>query len=482
MRYNLSNTRSILIGVVILGTGISASGTVAMYSADSGGSFLPVVLLYSSVGGYGYHLIFSKMWKLLAKIFNAKKEMFVIKFLHSFGQSVTLLFLLVTFHYPWTDYILGALLILFGGVLLNIIPITILIVNEKNYLKLDQDSMVQRTEKGNESFYNDVSKSYVSSDEQQAVEPEALQIPMMSWKNPANYSRPEEEIQMPINLEDDLDEDMLNREGKYFNSEGVEILEIIIEEDEENIAAYEAATANSVFARKLNEKDQWTLFHQLVESITTFYRGLYLKQHFNTKIVTSVRFAFTEMKFYSCLLLKSTDLCIFILFLTLLPRFMSYHYYYRGKPRQMLLMSFVIISSAWAGCSLLLLWCDIKFRKQQDKLLIFSVLFKTFGYFCVYSTRSSFWTVSGCVLIGVGHAISCSYQDLVIKRKFNARQWCLTKSALCLTSGVLVVLLAVLVNVAYVYCRIDNVVLSVLLVYCFSGSLWLVCNYKIIFR
>ncbi|XP_053681758.1 uncharacterized protein LOC128732515 [Sabethes cyaneus] len=483
VRYNLNNTRSIFLGVVILGAGISASGMVAMYSASNRESFLMVLLLYSLIGGYGYHLIFSKVWKLLAKIFNAKKEMFVIKFLHSFGQSMTLLFLLVTFHCPWKDYIFGALLILFGGVLLNIIPMTILIVSEKKYLKFDQDSMIQITEKGNESFYNDVSKSYVNSDanEQQVIEQDTVQMPMTSWKNPATYSR-QEEPEEPINIEDDFDEEILSREGKFFNPDGVEILEIIMEEDEENMAAYEAATANTVLAYKLNEKDQWTFVHQFIESITGLYRSLHIREHFNTKIVNSIRYAFTDMKFYSCLLLKSTDLCIFVLFLTLLPRFMSYHYYYRGKPRQMLLMSFVIISSAWASCSLLLLWCDIKFRKQQDKLLIFSILFKTFGYFCVYSTRSSFWTVSGCLLIGVGHAVSCSYQDLVIKRKFNALKWRLIKSALCLTSGSLVVLLAILVNVAYVYCRIDYVLLAVLLVYCFSGSLWLVCNYKIIFR
>lgn len=481
VRHNLNNTRSMLVGAGVLCAGISTSGLIAMYSDDRG-TYQAIVLLYSLVGGYGYHLVFSKMWKVLAKIFNAKKEMFIIKFLHSFGQSMTPLFLLVIFHCPWKDYIYGALLVLLGGMLLNLIPITILIENEKNFLKLDQDSLVKITEKGNESFYNDVAKNFVGVEAALPIQtpPELEQMPMMSWKNPANYCR-EEELEIPAILESDCEDDLLNREGKCYNHDGVEILEIIIEEDEDNASEIGEIVVN-VQPVKEADKTKWITLNQILISVAKLYHSIQMRQNFNTRIVKSVRFAIKELRFYSCLLLKSTDVCIFVLFLTVLPRFMSHHYYYRGKPRQMLLLSLVIISSSWAFFSMLLLWCDMKFRKQQDKLLIFSILFKAFGYFCVYSTKSSFWTVSGCILIGVAHAITCFYQDLVIKRKFSARQWSLVKGALCLLSGLLVIAIASLTNVAFIYCRIDNVLLTLLLVYCFSGSVWLVFNFRIIFR
>uniref|UniRef100_A0A1Q3FHS4 Uncharacterized protein n=2 Tax=Culex tarsalis TaxID=7177 RepID=A0A1Q3FHS4_CULTA len=453
------------------------------------GTLLTVVLLYSFVGGYGYHLVFSKMWKILAKIFNAKKEMFVIKFLHSFGQSITPLFLLALFHCPWTDYIYGALLILFGGLLLNLIPVTILIENEKNFLKLDQDSCIKHTAKGKESFYADVAKSY--SVVQPPLEPaqpnaEPPDEPAIRWKNPANCSR---EDYVPVTLdcsEDEFDDDGVDREGKYFNADGVEILEMIVEEDEENMAAYEAEEApeEQPPGSKVSSgaKDHWFILNRLCTALAKYYHSVRMRQSFNGRLLKSVRFALRDLKFYSCLLLKSTDLCVFLLFLTLLPRFMQFHYQFRGNPRRMVLLALVIISASWAACAMLLLWCDLKFRKQQDKLLIFSILFKVFGYFCVYSTRSSFWTVSGCVLIGVGHSIACSYQEFVIKRKFTASQWSLVKGALCLVGGLLVVVIASLVNVAYVYCQIDNVLLVVLLLYSFSGSVWLACNFRIIFR
>lgn len=481
VRHNLNNTRSMLVGIGLLCVGVSSSGLVAMYSDDRGTN-QAIVLLYSVVGGYGYHLVFSKMWKVLAKIFNAKTEMFVIKFLHSFGQAMTPMFLLVIFHCPWKDYMFGALLALLGGVLLNLVPIAILIEKEKNFLKLDQDSFVKITEKGNESFYNDVAKNFTGFEAAFPVQTttEAEQMSMMSWKNPANYSR-HEELEIPVLLEGDCDDDLLNREGKCYNHDGVEILEIIIEEEEDSVSEIGEVIVN-VQPVKAADKTKWLTLSQILIAIAKLYHGIQMRQNFNARIVKSLRYSVKEIRFYSCLLLKSTDMCIFVLFLTVLPRFMSHHYYSRGKPRQMLLLSLVIISSSWATFSLLLLWCDIKLRKQQDKLLIFSILFKAFGYFCVYSTKSSFWTVSGCILIGVGHAIACSYQDLVIKRKFNARQWSLVKGSLCLLSGLLVVATASLTNVAYIYCRIDNVLLTLLLLYCFSGSVWLVCNFRIIFR
>ncbi|KAL9692433.1 hypothetical protein quinque_015742 [Culex quinquefasciatus] len=484
VRHNLNNTRSMLTGGCILSAAITTSGLVSMLTNDRG-TVLTVVLLYSFVGGYGYHLVFSKMWKVLAKIFNAKKEMFVIKFLHSFGQSVTPLVLLALFHCPWTDYIYGALLVLFGGLLLNLIPVTILIENEKNFLKLDQDSCIKHTAKGKESFYADVAKSYSAVAVVESEQPNSPAMPesAMSWKNPAKCSR-DEYVPVTFGCEDDFDDDGVDRDGKYFNADGVEILEMIVEEDEENMAEYEAAGEQQPPGSKTGsgEKDHWFILNRLCTGLAKYYHSIRMRQNFNGRLLKSLRFALRDLKFYSCLLLKSTDLCVFLLFLTLLPRFMQFHYQFRGNPRRMVLLAVVIISASWAMCAMLLLWCDLKFRKQQDKLLIFSILFKVFGYFCVYSTRSSFWTVSGCVLIGVGHSIACSYQEFVIKRKFTASQWSLVKGALCLVGGLLVVVIASLINVAYVYCKIDNVLLVVLLLYCFSGSVWLACNFRIIFR
>lgn len=456
VRHNLNNTRSMLTGGCILSAAITTSGVVSMLTNDRG-TLLTVALLYSLVGGYGYHLVFSKMWKVLAKIFSAKKEMFVIKFLHSFGQSITPLFLLALFHCPWTDYIYGALLILFGGLLLNLIPVTILIENEKNFLKLDQDSCIKHTTKGKESFYADVAKTYNSVAPAEPLPEPTPDQPMMSWKNPANCNR---EDYVPVTLgEDEFDEDVVDRDGKYFNADGVEILEMIVEEDEENIAAYEAAEAigEQPPGKVSGQKDHWFILNRICTALTKYYHSIRMRQNINSRLFKSLRFALRDLKFYSCLLLKSTDLCVFLLFLTLLPRFMHFHYQFRGNPRRMMLLALVIISASWAICAMLLLWCDLKFRKQQDKLLIFSILFKVFGYFCVYSTRSSFWTVSGCVLIGVGHSIGCSYQEFVIKRKFTASQWSLVKGALCLVGGLLVIVIASLINVAYVYFQIDTV-------------------------
>lgn len=549
---NLNNTRSILLGVAILSLGISASGMVALYASPPPSYWL-MVLLYSFLGGLGYQLVFSKMWKVLGKIFNARKEMFVIKFLHSCGQATSLLVLLLIFHLPWDDYVYGALLLLLAGVVLHLVPIALLIEGEKNHLKLDLDSLVRITEKGNESYYTHVTRpaagaaaaatttSSMSSaalalgevNELQPLaqgvaggalgpvgalareaihrEDDAPKAPpgtSVTWKNPANFGSLHEGAsdafvavsRSMVGYEYDYEEELCRREdGKCFNQDGVEILEIILEEDEANMAEYEAATAayqqvggsvtpsgsirsgDGGSSNSTTPTGKWHLLSSVVEGAARAVRALDFRPTVNLRLVASVRGALRDFRCYSCLLLKATDVCIFVLFLAILPRFQAFHYHQRSRARQMTLLSVVVIASAWAGFSFLLLWCDIRFRKQQERLLIFSILFQAFGYFCVYSIKSSFWTITGCVLVGVGHAIACAYQDLVIKRKFNQRQWATVKSGLCLLSGLVVLAIAGLTNLLYVYGRIDNLLLVLILIYCASSGFWLACNYRIFF-
>ncbi|XP_058175784.1 uncharacterized protein LOC131290638 [Anopheles ziemanni] len=506
---NLHNTRSILLGVAILCLGISASGLVAMYASPPTPHWL-MLLLYSLLGGLGYQLVFSKMWKVLGKIFNARKEMFVIKFLHSCGQATSLLVLLLIFHLPWDDYVYGALLLVLAGVVLHLVPITLLIESEKSRLKLDLDSLVRSTEKGNESYYAHVTtRPPARRREEEPPSPKAppgTTTGAVTWKNPANFgsgggggggeafvavARP------MVGYEYDYEEELCRREdGKCFNQDGVEILEIILEEDEANMAAYEAATAgyqqvgttaSGSIGRSADGScstaptGKWHLLSSVVDGAARAVRALDFRPTVNLRLVASVRGALLDFRCYSCVLLKATDVCIFVLFLAILPRFQAFHYHQRARARHMTLLSVVVIASAWAGFSFLLLWCDIRFRKQQERLLIFSILFQAFGYFCVYSIKSSFWTITGCVLVGVGHAIACAYQDLVIKRKFNQRQWATVKSGLCLLSGLVVLAIAGLANLLYVYGRIDNLLLVLILIYCASSGFWLACNYRIFF-
>uniref|UniRef100_A0AAG5DAI8 Transmembrane protein n=1 Tax=Anopheles atroparvus TaxID=41427 RepID=A0AAG5DAI8_ANOAO len=547
---NLHNTRTILLGVAILSVGISASGLVAMYTSH----YWLMVLLYSVVGGLGYQLVFSKMWKVLGKIFNARKEMFVIKFLHSCGQATSLLVLLLVFHLPWEDYVCGALLLLLTGIVLHLVPITLLIECEKNRLKLDLDSLVRITEKGNESYYAHVTRptatiaaqltcpapaadTFAEANELQPLygsasvgsrlaSSAAKADAAVTWKNPANFApltgaaadgepgsagpprslrRAGAEsigsLHRPGGYEYDYEEELCRRDdGKFFNQDGVEILEMILEEDEANMAAYEAATAghpqragrgslDEASASVRSDADsqssaptgKWHLLSSVVEGAARAYHALDFRHTVNLRLVASVRCALLDFRCYSCVLLKATDVCIFVLFLAILPRFQAFHYHQRARARQMTLLSVVVISSAWAGFSFLLLWCEIRFRKQQERLLIFSILFQAFGYFCVYSIKSSFWTITGCVLVGVGHSIACSYQDLVIKRKFSQRQWSDVKAGLSLLSGLVVLAIAGLANVLYVYGRIDNLLLVLLLIYCASSGFWLACNCRIFF-
>ncbi|XP_050082856.1 uncharacterized protein LOC126569629 [Anopheles aquasalis] len=547
-RHNDRNTHTLLLGVGVLCTGISASGLAALYASTP----VPIVLLlYGVVGGYGYQLVFSKMWKVLAKAFSARKEMFVIKFLHSCGQACSLLLLLACLHVPWwcREYVYGALLLVLTGLVLHLVPLALLIEYEKNRLKLDLDSLVQLTEKGNERYYGRVtgvrtgaapspsSQEPEQQQQQQQQQQPPFELPAperfepgsfgASWKNPATFTVPTGQQRSPSGAQcstmplagddeddddgdddddDDDDEDehqLYARDGKCFNQDGVEILEMIVEEDEESVRRAEAsdredgATEATVWECPPSQVPdagtaKWNcLFSQLLRlrwrpspagSSGGTYRCL------NRRLVRSVRFALLDLRCYGCLLLRATDTCLFVLFLAILPRYTAHqqqqHQQQPGATsvRLLTVRALGVIATAWAACSLLLLCCDVRFRKQQDRLLIFGILFKSFGYFCVYaSIRSSFWTVAGCVLVGFGHSIACAYQDLVIKRQFSQAQWQTVKAGLCLLTGLVVVLLAGTANLLYLYARIDHLLLALLLVYCAAGAFWLACNCRTFF-
>uniref|UniRef100_A0A182K129 Major facilitator superfamily associated domain-containing protein n=1 Tax=Anopheles christyi TaxID=43041 RepID=A0A182K129_9DIPT len=513
---NEHNTRQLLVGVVILSLGISASGLVAMLCATP--HYLLLVLLYSVVGGFGYQLVFSRMWKVLSKIFNARKEMFVIKFLYSCGQASSMLLVLICFQLPWDGYIYGALLLLLVGVVLHLLPLTILIACEKGRLRSDLDALGCLTEKGNQSYYAHVATRVVpqqqpelSAPSTQVTEPEPTSGGGLTWKNPANFSAPQvrEEParrELPIGTNPTLDygeygeceESLLyRREGKCYNQDGVEILEMILEEDEPIGEEVSCATVRCTYPpANSDETDsvtaitdrhsftqstvgKWQWFGQLYGQLLALDLGF--RPTLNLRLVASTRSALGDLRCCSCALLKATDTTILVLFLCILPRLNVHHYQQQARARHMTLLAVVVISSAWAGASLLLLCCELRFRKLHGRLLVFGLFFQSFGYFCVYTTKSNFWIFVGCMLVGVGHSITCAYQEAVIKRQLGQHRWATAKAGIGLLAGLTIIVLATFANLFYVYGPIDQLLLALLLIYSAAGALWIACSCRIFF-
>uniref|UniRef100_A0A182PPC8 Major facilitator superfamily associated domain-containing protein n=1 Tax=Anopheles epiroticus TaxID=199890 RepID=A0A182PPC8_9DIPT len=516
------NTRQLLLGVAILGLGISASGLVAMLCSPPP-PYLLLVLLYSVVGGFGYQLVFSRMWKVLAKIFNARKEMFVIKFLHSCGQATSMLLLLVCLQLPWEGYVYGALLLLLAGIVLHLVPLTMLIAAEKGRLRNDQDVLVSLTEKGNESYYAHVATRAMpaqkpSEHAQQSSRAEAQADDSSSapvaWKNPANFSAPQRDedprryapAETNLTLDDCAleyeDAALYRREGKCYNQDGVEILEMIVEEDEPAGDGSESVESEGRHAsvsttdetgsgahstddnthQSTSTKGAW--YSQAGELLLTAFRAtrdVDFRPTINRRLIGSTRSALADLRCCSCALLKATDTSVLVLFLCILPRLTVHHYQQPARARHMTLLAVVVISAAWAGASLLLLCCELRFRKLHGRLLVFGLFFQAFGYLCVYTTKSHFWTFVGCMLVGVGRSITCAYQETVIKRQLGQRRWATAKAGIGLLAGVCIILLAAFANLYYVYGPIDQLLLALLLIYSAAGALWIACSCRIFF-
>uniref|UniRef100_A0A182MZP4 Major facilitator superfamily associated domain-containing protein n=1 Tax=Anopheles dirus TaxID=7168 RepID=A0A182MZP4_9DIPT len=497
-RFNRAHhTRTLLLGVAVLSLGISASGLVAMYTAQH---YLLVVLLYSAVGGFGHQLVFSRVWKILAKIFNARKEMFVIKFLHSCGQATSLLLLLAGIQLPWEGYIYGALLLLLGGALLHLVPLAMLVAGEKGRLQRHLDALVRLTEKGNESYYAHVATRVPCEEPGAAGCPTSSgrEPPPVTWKNPASFSTPPPRsdvlpgelraanVPPPVDCEyEECDESLPFRRdaAKCYNQDGVEILEMILEEDEP-VGSDDPDTpdtrrsSDSTVVRsgpRAPPTTKWRWLSVLGAAVTRSTRcaGFDPRPNVNLRLLASARSTLGDVRCCCCALLKATDTCVLVLFLAILPRL--------GRRQHMALLAVVVIAAAWAAASVLLLWCELRFRKQQERLLACGLLFQTGGYCCVYTARSGLWIAAGCVLIGTGRALTCLCQEAVVKRQLGQHRWNTAKAGIGLLAGLTVIAVAALANVLYVYGPIEQVLLCLLLVYGAATVLWIACSCRIFF-
>uniref|UniRef100_A0A182SMH8 Uncharacterized protein n=1 Tax=Anopheles maculatus TaxID=74869 RepID=A0A182SMH8_9DIPT len=228
---------------------------------------------------------------------------------------------------------------------------------------------------------------------------------------------------------------------------------------------------------------KWRWLAQLCEVFVDAYRALDVdfRPRINRRLVSSTRSALSDWRCCSCALLKATDTSIFVLFLCILPRLNVHYYQQQTRARHMTLLAVIVIASVWAIASFLLLCCELRFRKLHERLLVFGLFFQAFGYFCVYTIRSNFWTFAGCMLIGVGHSITCAYQETVIKQQLGQHRWSTAKAGIGLLAGLAVIVLAAIVNVFYVYGPIDQLLLTLLLIYSAAGAFWIACSCRILF-
>lgn len=332
-----------------------------------------------------------KLFVLINGILN-NDRLHMINFIYSFGQALTQ-FLFPFFIQILTRWICyNCTLLVIGATMLHIVPLTLLIVKDKISIHLRQKKR-RKNKLVDESRYSDTSA--VSFDFEVEIKyPSDVYDMDNKWKNPIDFSD-DEETQNSVKCDNFLEN--LDKH-RIMNSEGVEILQTILEGDEEADIKYPDRvednqltndTLESIY-EEINRKHQQKQRERPRARNCSILESI-LRERFNNavtavlrQIVNPLRRSFKIFKFYPSVILKSCDTFSYLLFITLiLPNLALKQYRFEDQGRVIYLIT--LMGFCWIVYALLVL--QFHSRLKQNFINYFHIaglLGKFFGYLCEF--------------------------------------------------------------------------------------------------
>lgn len=343
-----------------------------------------------------------KMFVMINGILN-NERLHLINFIWSFGQGFAsfLYPLLITFTFRWICF--DCTLVIIGAMILHIIPITLLIVKRTIELRLMRKVIEQRKLEtqiplSNESRYSDISA--ISFDFCADIKyPSDIDMENLRWKNPCSifYDPPGTE------REPNDDHFLENLDSnRVMNADGVEIMQIIVEEDEDNDIKFpehvaiesEELTKDAIESiydeinrkHELQKREQKLISrNQRVKTcVANAFNRIFTTLH--RQIINPLARSLKLFNFYPSIILKSCDIFSYLLFINfILPNLAQS--LYRFENRESIIYLIMLMGFCWITYSLLVL----KFYKHMKHnslyfIHIIGILAKFFGYLREYST------------------------------------------------------------------------------------------------
>lgn len=415
----LTNKSVIIVFTLILCASISIGG-FAFTHMDS--NVVVILIFYSVFGGeqihiqkfilnfkqrtYQLHLLFlskgmssciimGKLFVLINGILN-NDRLHMINFIYSFGQALTqfLFPFLIQLSQRWVCH--NCTLMLIGALMLHIIPITMLVVKNKISIKLRQQQLPATANPHEESRYSDISA--ISFDFCVDIKYPSDVFDMDNkWKNPSSCK---DEGGKVDNFLEDLDS------NRVMNSDGVEILQTILETDEEAENKFPVKVTiddndltddaiESIY-EEINRKHEHRQQEAQKPSQCGFMRSFVWEKLRSVatliyrQIVNPLRRSFRIFKFYPSVILKSCDIFSYLLFITLiLPNLALKQYRFEDRGKVIYLIT--VMGFCWILYALLVLRFHNLLRQSCIHYFhMAGLLGKFFGYLCKKKKNSKF--------------------------------------------------------------------------------------------
>ncbi|XP_005183061.1 uncharacterized protein LOC101896524 isoform X1 [Musca domestica] len=408
------------------------------------------IVFYGFFGGIGASLFIWKTHVILEAV-RPREDKFVCKTIHLCGEAFCQLFLSFAFTNLRTLYGTAQSIVLMSALLVNLIPISLIITRHREGAITQRISVI-KTEATFTPLHHQLGRyANTFADQLDGIE-------LRTWKNPLMEHHNSVAAMTLAAAAVDNHHYMLPTDQvdvTFINPNGVEIMEIIPEEDETvSVMRSSSATienygrSNSMSASQQMRKSNSNGLQMSREGVVdSGYSNLDKLQQFSRdvtshlwlnlldKIAVPLKRALLVPQLYPTTFLLSADIFSYVMCLTVLPGLAVSHHAIKNAEIPFL---FSLLAFPWMCFSLMTPRFGNSLYKQKFQWHTLGCISKGLALiFISFSTSKLLLSVSAA-LLGFGQSVTLFLQDWVLQMCMSRAQWLAIRYPLHFTNGLLI--------------------------------------------
>ncbi|XP_018790876.1 PREDICTED: uncharacterized protein LOC108970145 [Bactrocera latifrons] len=451
-RFFLCATLTTCLSLMISGVFFSSAWFIVSTTTQA-----VAIVFYGLFAGIGSSLFIWKTHVILEAV-RPREDKFVRKTIHLCGEAFCQLFLSFVFTSLRTLYGTAQSIVLMSALLVNLIPISLIITRHREGSITKRISMIT-AESSFPPLHHQLGAFPPSIADQ--IDGIDVQMPRI-WKSPLREQHPGTATAALFSAEA-RNNYMLAADEAYVtfvNPNGVEIMEIIPEEDE-TVSMIRGSSAtigkshNSVAAsQKIHPNASSNGLQQMDETagadktetdvteVGKFYKFQRISRYITTNIWKTLKEktflplqrALLVPRLYSTTLLMSADIFSYVMCLTVLPGLAVTHHAIKNAEIPFL---FSLLAFPWMCFSLMTPRFGSSLYKRKIEWHTLGSVCKALALILISFSTSKLQLSVSSVLLGFGQAVTLFLQDVVFQRSMPRAQWNAIRYPVHFTNGLL---------------------------------------------
>ncbi|XP_073834405.1 uncharacterized protein isoform X2 [Musca autumnalis] len=417
------------------------------------------IVFYGFFGGIGASLFIWKTHVILEAV-RPREDKFVCKTIHLCGEAFCQLFLSFAFTNLRTLYGTAQSIVLMSALLVNLIPISLIITRHREGAITQRISVIKADATFTPLHHQLGRYANTFADQLDGIE-------LRTWKNPLMEHHNSVTAMTLAAAAVDNHHYMLPTDQvdvTFINPNGVEIMEIIPEEDETVSSVLRSSsatienygrTSSMSASQQIKNSNSNGLQMSREGVVDSGYSNLDKLQQFSRdvtshlwlnlldKIAVPLKKALMVPQLYPTTFLLSADIFSYVMCLTVLPGLAVSHHAIKNAEIPFL---FSLLAFPWMCFSLMTPRFGNSLYKQKFQWHILGCISKGLALiFISFSTSKLLLSVSAA-LLGFGQSVTLFLQDWVLQMCMSRSQWLAIRYPLHFTNGLLILVWGVLAH------------------------------------